>query len=95
MILSIAILFNNIIVVQATDLPSTVDELIEVQSGAVEANEALMQYFLANGTTLDYPDYFGGCYIEDNILHIRLISPADEEKSKLKEALAGYENVIA
>ena len=93
-VLCIIMLLCNVPVVHAADQSPSFDELISAQARAVEANERLMRYFMMGGTTLDYPDYFGGCYIEENILHIRLVSPTTQEEAALKKALMGYRDVI-
>ena len=92
--LCIIMLLSGALVVHAADQSPSFDELIAAQAQAVEANERLMRYFMTGGTTLDYPDYFGGCYIEDNTLHIRLASPTTKEEAALKKALIGYQDVI-
>lgn len=95
-ILSMAMLFCSVPSVSAnvTERELTVDELISAQKQAVEANEVLMQYFFAEGWVLEYPDYFGGCYIEDNVLHIILVEPTAVELEELDEVLSDYENAI-
>lgn len=72
-----------------------VAELIAAQKEAVEANEVLMQYFFEEGWVIEYPDYFGGCYIEDNILHIILVEPTTEETRILDALLSDYKDVTA
>lgn len=94
-LLSIVMLFCNMFIVNAADQEPSIAEKIEAQAQAVEANEILMQYFITEGWVLEYPDYFGGCYIEDNILHIRLVSPTSEESATLNDILSDYENVIS
>ncbi len=95
-ILSMVMLFCSIpgVSVNAAEQALSVDELIAAQAKAVEANEILMQYFFAEGWVLEYPDYFGGCYIEDNILHIRLVEPTTEEFKIVEAILSDYENAI-
>lgn len=70
------------------------EELAAAQARAVAADGALMWYFLENGWVLEYPEYFSSRYIEDNILHIRLVSPTDQEMDTLRKVLSGYEDVI-
>lgn len=95
-ILSMVMLFCSIpgVSANAAERELAVDELIAAQKQAVEANEILMQYFFAEGWVLEYPDYFGGCYIEDNILHIILVEPTTEELKILDAILSDYQNAI-
>ncbi len=95
-VLSMVMLFCSIpgVSANAAEREFAVDELIAVQKQAVEANEILMQYFFAEGWVLEYPDYFGGCYIDDNILHIILVEPTTEELKILDAILSDYENAI-
>ena len=93
-LLCIVMLLCSILTTNATYQEPQNDDYIESQERAVEANEILMQYFYANGWILEHPNYFGGCYIENNILHIRLISPTSKEMSVLKDILSDYENVV-
>ena len=72
----------------------TLEKRIADQQRAVAANEALMQYFFDNGWIQKYPAYFGGCYIEDNLFYVKLISPTEQTKKILNEVLAGYEDVV-
>ena len=53
-----------------------------------------MQYFYDLGYVTDYPDYFGGCYIEDDKLHIRLVNPSDEDVTALSRVLDRYADVV-
>lgn len=64
------------------------------QQYAVAASDALMHYFRNNGHTTDYPGYYGGCYIADNVLHIRLVSPREETLAALKTVLSAYAPVV-
>ena len=64
------------------------------QKRAVMANEALTQYFYANGFVVGYPEYINGCYIEDNVLHIRLALPTEQEMAALNDVLSNYKDVI-
>lgn len=70
------------------------EELVAAQARAVAANEALMQYFYDNGWVKEYPEYFSSCYIKDNVLHICLASPTEQEKAVLDSVLANYKDVI-
>ena len=71
-----------------------VEQLVLAQEKAVAANEALMQYFYDNGYVTTYPDFFGGCYISENVLHIRLTSSTEETMAVLHDVLAGYEDAV-
>lgn len=62
----------------------------EDQKAAVDANNALMEYFFNQGYVSDYPAYFGGCYIEDNKLYVKLFYPTDEEMKNITNVLARY-----
>jgi len=64
------------------------------QKRAVDANNILMGYLFAKGYVTDYPDWFGGCYIEDNKLCIKLVSPSDEELNKIYEILDSFKDVV-
>lgn len=93
-ILTMILVLSSITFVSAVDKEEEIDKLIEAQARAVEANEVLMQYFFVEGCGIVYPDYFAGRYIEDNIFHIRLAAPTDEELAGLKNLLSGYEDVV-
>lgn len=64
------------------------------QKEAVDANNYLMSYFFSRGYVTNYPEWFGGCYIEENKLHIKLVSPSDEEMKNISQILAPFDNVI-
>ena len=64
------------------------------QKEAVEAHNVLMSYFFSKGYVTNYPEWFGGCYIEENKLHIKLVSPSDEEMNNISQILAPFDNVI-
>lgn len=93
-ILTMILVLSSITFVSAVDKEEEIDKLIEAQARSVEANEVLMQYFFVEGRGIVYPDYFAGRYIEDNIFHIRLAAPTDEELAGLKNLLSGYEDVV-
>ncbi len=95
-ILSMVILFCSIPTasMNAANQAPSVDKMISEQAQAVEANEILMQFFFAESKTLEYPSYFGGCYIEDNVLHIRLAAPTAEEIAILEKILCNHKDVI-
>lgn len=92
--LAVIMLFSAVPSVSAADETPTIDELIAGQAQAVAANEVLMQYFLDNGWVFEYPEYFGGCYIADNILHIRLIASENQEINALYSLLGSYQEVV-
>lgn len=75
---------------EVTNLTTKFDE----QREAVEANNALMEYFYDQGYVNDYPVYFGGCYIESNKLYVKLVSPTDDEMKNLTKVLARYDDVV-
>ena len=94
LLLVMAMLLGSVPGVYAASDDTSIDHLIASQEQAVKANEALMQYFYEHGWITEYPDYFSSCFIEDNILHIRLVPPADEEVEALKEVLKDYEEAV-
>ena len=91
---AVIMLFSSAPGVNAADASVSVDELIAGQARAVAANETLMQYFYDDGWIYEYPEYFGGCYIEDNVLYIRLVDPTKQTEEVLKNLLAEYEDVV-
>lgn len=64
------------------------------QKEAVNAHNFLMSYFFSRGYVTNYPEWFGGCYIEENKLHIKLVSPSDEEMKNISQILAPFDDVI-
>lgn len=68
--------------------------LFSEQKEAVLAHNYLMVQLFREGYVNDYPEWFGGCYIEGNKLHIRLVSYTDDEIKTLKEELASFGNVV-
>jgi hypothetical protein len=64
------------------------------QKEAVNAHNYLMSYFFSRGYVTNYPEWFGGCYIEENKLYIKLVSPSDEEMKNISQILAPFDNVI-
>ena len=68
--------------------------LFSDQKEAVAAHNALMSYFFSRGYVTNYPEWFGGCYIEENKLHIKLVSPSDEEMKNISQILASFDKVI-
>ena len=78
----------------ATESTPSWEQRVIDQQYAVAASDALVYYFRNNGYVTDYPDYYGGCYIADNVLHIRLCSPSEETMSELKMVLSVYSPVV-
>lgn len=68
--------------------------LFSNQKEAVEANNALVSYFFSKGYVTNYPEWFGGCYIEENKLYIKLVSPSEEEMKNISQILAPFDKVI-
>lgn len=64
------------------------------QKEAVSALNFLVSYFVNRGYVTNYPEWFGGCYIEKNKLHIKLVSPSDEEMKNISQILAPFDDVI-
>ena len=64
------------------------------QKEAVEANNYFMSYLFSKGYVTNYPEWFGGCYIEENKLHIRLVSPPEEEMKRISDVLAHFGDVV-
>lgn len=64
------------------------------QKEAVGANNALMAYLFGKGYVTNYPEWFGGCYIEGNKLHIRLVSPSEEEMKRISDVLVHFGDVV-
>ena len=64
------------------------------QKEAVVAHNYLMSYFFSRGYVTNYPEWFGGCYIKDNKLYIKLASPLDDEMENISQILAPFDNVI-
>ena len=64
------------------------------QKEAVKAHNVLMSYFFSKGYVTNYPEWFGGCYIEDNKLYIKLASPSDEEMENISQILDTFNDVI-
>ncbi|MGM9643130.1 MAG: hypothetical protein ACI3XI_07975 [Eubacteriales bacterium] len=64
------------------------------QKEAVKAHNALMSYLFEKGYVTNYPDWFGGCYIDGNKLYIKLVSPSDEEMKNISQILAPFDDVI-
>ena len=68
--------------------------LFAEQREAVCAHNALISYFFSRGYVTNYPEWFGGCYIEENKLYIKLVSPSDEEMKNITQILAPFDKVI-
>lgn len=64
------------------------------QKEAVKANEALMSYFFDEGYVTHYPGWFGGSYIDENKLYIKLVSPSNEVMKNISQILAPFDDVI-
>ncbi len=64
------------------------------QKQAVEAQNWLMTYFFVQGYVTEYPDWFGGCYIEDGLLYVKLVSPSEEVRETLSRRLDHYKDVV-
>ena len=75
---------------KVTDLTTKFSE----QKEAVDAHNVLMYYFFSRGYVTNYPEWFGGCYIEENKLYIKLVSPSVEEMENISRILAPFDNVI-
>lgn len=63
------------------------------QKETVDAHNYFLSYLLA-GSGTNYPEWFGGCYIKENKLHIKLVSPYEEELKRLTYWFASYNDVI-
>ena len=89
------IILCGTLVVTAVNTSQPIKAVITSQEPALNANQTLMQYFFDNGYITEYPDYFSGCYIdEDNYYHICLNSPTEQEMKTLESILGGYKNVV-
>ena len=64
------------------------------QKKAADATNALMEYFFRQGYVTEYPSYFGGCYVENDKLYVKLVSPSDEEKKRISDVLAPYGDTV-
>lgn len=62
------------------------------QSSALGAHELLMEHIatLFGG----YPDYFGGDYVQDSVLHIQVTDLSGSGAKKIRNLLKGYEACI-
>ena len=94
-VVATAMLMTNVSGVSTTDKDDSFEKLVAAQERAVTANEKLMQYFFNNGWVTEYPEFFGGCYIDKNIFHIRLVSPSLQTMDALDSIFSGYEDVVA
>lgn len=94
MIVAIVMLISTPLGVSATGKVDSFEKLVAAQKRAVAANEKLMQYFWGNGWATEYPEFFGGCYIEENILNVRLVNPSAQTMDALSSVFAGYEDVV-
>lgn len=64
------------------------------QKQAAEAQNQLMSYFFVQGYVTEYPDWFGGCYIENGLLYVKLVSPSEEVRETLSRRLDHYKDVV-
>lgn len=64
------------------------------QKQAVEAQNWLMTYFFVQGYVTEYPDWFGGCYIENGVLYVKLVSPSEEVRETLSQRLDFYKDAV-
>lgn len=94
MVLVLVAIVYNFPEAGAIEKDLTIEEIVEAQAQAVAANEALMQYFFDNGWVREYPEYFGGCYIKDNILNVRLVNPTEQTMEILSAIFTGYQDVV-
>lgn len=78
----------------STESTPSREQRVADQQYAVSASDALMHFFRNNGYSVGYPDYYGGCYIADNVLHIRLVSPPKETMETLETVLSVYSPVV-
>ena len=80
---------------QGYDLEITnLTTLFGEQKRAVEAQNWLMTYFFVQGYVTEYPDWFGGCYIENGMLYVKLVSPSEEVRETLSQRLDFYKDVV-
>ena len=70
------------------------EELVAQQAQAVQASQALKQYFFDNGWITEYPAYYGGSYIDGNTYYVRLCNPTEEELETLSSIFACYEDTV-
>lgn len=94
LLLAVLFWFNTVPGVSAVDREPTYEELFSAQKMAVDANETLMRYFHENGWREEYPNYYGGRYIADNVLHIRLFSPSVKTMEMLEDMLRPYSEAV-
>ena len=94
MVLAMMMLFCSAPGASAAGRVPTWEERVADQRTAVAANEALMQYFYNHGWISEYPDYYGGTYIEENVLHVRLVSPSEQTMAVLKEIFYPYADTV-
>lgn len=66
--------------------------MMAAQENALKANEILMANIV--GENLQYPDYYGGVYIEDNILHIQLAGASSETSTWISQLLSEYSDWV-
>ena len=79
----------------STQPTRSLEDRIAAQKRAVDASEVLNQYFYSNGwKSTELPDYYGGMYIEDDLLHVRLVNPSQQTMDFFKALFAGYSDVV-
>lgn len=67
------------------------NELYSEQKAAADASETLENYFSDYGS---YPEWYGGCYIEENMLHVKLVSPTEKDIEKISDILAAHKDCV-
>lgn len=73
----------------------SVEEMMAAQKRAMDACQVLNEYFYCTGwSNHNLPDYFGGMYIEDNILHVRLANPSQQTRDFLTALFTNYRDVV-
>ncbi len=92
---AMAILFLGRPDVYAISSQNNVQQKLLDQQLAVDASEALMQYFFDNGWVTEYPDYYGGGYIKNNIFNVRLVAPTDQIMDVLDKIFEPYKEAVA
>lgn len=79
----------------AEPLPPDVARQLEIEADAQRAYEAIMQDFGTNSDGMyEYPDYYGGSYMEDGILYVNLTAREQEIRDHLLEVCGAYSNVV-
>ena len=69
--------------------------LAEAQKDAVAAHEVLYSSFLSDNSVLEnFPENYGGDYIEDNLLHICIVDLPTQDLTPYKTLLADYLDIV-